>query len=54
MILAVWFAPSDLIQTKNDVFMNIVEVFKNANIEIPYNKIDVKLLDAGKSKYKRY
>ena len=48
MILAVWFAPSDLIQTKNDVFMNIVEVFKNANIEIPYNKIDVKLLDAGK------
>ncbi|MBR6200295.1 MAG: mechanosensitive ion channel family protein [Spirochaetales bacterium] len=44
MVLAVWFKPSDLIQTKNDVFMNILETFKAAGIEIPYTKVDVNIV----------
>lgn len=45
MILSVWFKTSDLVQTKNDVFMNIVETFNNAKIEIPYNKIDINVFN---------
>jgi small-conductance mechanosensitive channel len=43
MILAVWFKSSDLVQTKNDVFVNILETFRAANIEIPYTKVDVNI-----------
>lgn len=41
MVAAVWFNGSDLIQTKNDMYIAIKKVFDNAKIEIPYNKIVV-------------
>ena len=44
MVLAVWFKPADLVQTKNDVFVNILESFRAANIEIPYTKVDVNIV----------
>lgn len=43
LILAVWFNKDDLINVKNQVFIAIKQVFDNAGIEIPYNKIDVYL-----------
>lgn len=43
VILAVWFNPSDLVQTKNDVYVNIVKLFKENNLEIPYSKLDVNI-----------
>lgn len=46
MILAVSFKSSTLIDTKNEVFMNIVETLNSASIEIPYNKIDVNVIKA--------
>ncbi|MCQ2249119.1 MAG: mechanosensitive ion channel family protein [Treponema sp.] len=42
--LAVWFKGSDLIQTKNDVYINIVKECKKVGIEIPYTHYDVKIL----------
>lgn len=44
--LAVWIKSSDLAQTKNDVYINIVKAFKENDIEIPYNKLDVNLKQA--------
>ena len=43
--LAVWFKREDLVQTKNDIYMNIVKVCGENNIEIPYEHFDVTLLD---------
>ena len=39
----VWFNCSDLFKTKTDVYMSIIKVCREANIEIPYTKIDVNL-----------
>ena len=44
MTLAVWFKPSDLLQTKNDVFIAMKQVFDNAKINIPYSHIDISIL----------
>lgn len=44
MTAAVWFNSSDLLATKNAMFVAIKKVFDEAGIEIPYNKI---VIDAG-------
>lgn len=41
LVLAVWFNPSDFIAAKNEAYVAIKQVFDEANIEIPYNKLDV-------------
>lgn len=46
MTLAVWFAPDDLIQTKNDVFIAMKKAFDEAGIAIPFSRIDVSVLPA--------
>lgn len=46
MTLAVWFAPDDLIQTKNDVFIAMKKAFDEAGIAIPFSRIDVNVLPA--------
>ena len=50
MGLAVWFNSSDFLVTKNETFIAIKKVFDEAKIEIPYNKIDVKILEENVSK----
>lgn len=47
MTLAVWFAPADLVQTKNDVFIAMKKAFDDAGIEIPFSRIDVSVLPSG-------
>ena len=44
MTLAVWFLPANLIQTKNEVFIAMKKVFDEANINIPFSRIDVSIL----------
>ena len=44
MTVAVWFEPANFLKTKNDMFVAIKKVLDEANIEIPYNKLDVKVL----------
>lgn len=49
---ATWFQPPNLVQTKNDVFIAIKKVFDDANIYIPFNKLDVSIIggnDGGNS-----
>lgn len=49
---AAWFQPPNLVQTKNDVFIAIKKVFDDANISIPFNKLDVSIIggnDGGNS-----
>lgn len=41
LTLAVWFASSDFLATKNEVFITIKKVFDQEKIKIPYNKLDV-------------
>ena len=43
--LAVWFNRTDLLQTKNDVYVNIMRVCREQNVVIPYSRIDVKILN---------
>lgn len=43
MTISVWFQSSDLLQTKNDIYINIVKLFNENKLEIPYNKLDVNL-----------
>lgn len=49
LVLAVWFRNEDFLQTKNDTFIAIKKVYDDAKIEIPYNKLDVKILNDGMS-----
>lgn len=44
MTVAVWFEPANFLKTKNDMFVAIKKVLDEANIEIPHNKLDVKVL----------
>lgn len=44
MTVAVWFKPADFLTTKNDIFIAIKQVLDEARIEIPFNKLDVKVL----------
>ena len=46
MTLAVWFKKDDFINAKNQTFIAIKRVFDEAGIEIPYNKLDVKVYDS--------
>ena len=41
---AAWFQPPNLVQTKNDVFIAIKKVFDDANISIPFNRLDVSIV----------
>ncbi len=42
--LNVWFKSSDLIQTKNDVYINYMKLCNENGIEVPYIHYDVKIL----------
>lgn len=46
MTLAVWFKSADFLTAKNQTFIAIKKVFDEAGIEIPYNKLDVKVYDS--------
>jgi len=46
MTLAVWFKKDDFLNAKNQTFIAIKRVFDEAGIEIPYNKLDVKVYDS--------
>lgn len=46
MTLAVWFKSSDFLTAKNQTFVAIKKVFDEAGIDIPYNKLDVKVYDS--------
>ncbi|MDE6718567.1 MAG: mechanosensitive ion channel family protein [Treponemataceae bacterium] len=43
LTLAIWFEGSNFLDAKNQAFVAIKRVFDEAKIEIPYNKIDVKI-----------
>jgi len=43
MTVAAWFKPADFLQTKNDLYIAMKKVFDEANIEIPFNQLDVKI-----------
>ena len=45
MTLAVWFKSADFLSAKNQTFVAIKRVFDEAGIDIPYNKLDVKIYD---------
>lgn len=51
--LAVWFNSPDLIQTKNDVYMNIMKCCEKYAVEIPYNHYDITILDKDRNVGKR-
>ena len=46
MTLAVWFKKEDFLNAKNQTFVAIKRVFDEAGIDIPYNKLDVKVYDS--------
>ena len=48
MTLALWFDTKDLVQTRNDVFINIIEEFNKNELEIPYDRIDINLISEKK------
>ena len=41
--LCVWFKGSDLIQTKNDVYINIINVCDELGLDIPYTHMEINL-----------
>lgn len=43
LTLAIWFDGSNFLAAKNQAFVAIKRVFEEAKIEIPYNKINVKI-----------
>jgi small-conductance mechanosensitive channel len=44
MTVAIWYKPEDFLPTKNGMFVAIKKVLDEASIEIPFNKLDVKIL----------
>ncbi len=46
LTLAVWFKSADFLAAKNESFIAIKRVYDEAGIEIPYNKLDVKVYDS--------
>jgi small-conductance mechanosensitive channel len=46
MTLAVWFKKENFLAAKNETFIAIKRVYDEAGIEIPYNKLDVKVYDS--------
>lgn len=53
LMLAVWIKSSDLIQTKNDIYMNIMTVCNEEKVTIPYMRYDVKILNGENSTSKK-
>ena len=47
MVLAVWFNRDDFIQTKNDAYIAIKKVYDDAGISIPFNQLDVRIMETG-------
>lgn len=47
--LAVWINNKDLLQTKNDVYMNIVKVCDEDEIELAYTRYNVAIVSGGKT-----
>lgn len=45
MTLAVWFESDLLLQTRNDVFIAIKKCFDESDVKIPFNRLDVSLVD---------
>lgn len=45
IVVAGWFNTKDALKTKNDLYIAIKKVLDDANIEIPYNRLDVKVLE---------
>ena len=45
LTLAVWFASANFLAAKNEAFIAVKKVFDEAGIEIPYNKLDVKIYE---------
>ncbi len=45
LTLAIWFDAANFLDAKNQAFVAIKRVFDEANIEIPYNKIDVRVCE---------
>ncbi|NLC93813.1 MAG: mechanosensitive ion channel family protein [Treponema sp.] len=43
--VAVWFEPKNFIKAKNEIFCAIKKVLDDAKVEIPFNKLDVKILE---------
>ena len=43
LVMAIWFEAANFLEAKNQAFIAIKRVFDEAKIEIPYNKIDVKI-----------
>ena len=43
--LAVWFKSSDLAQTKNDVYINVINLCKEAGVEIPYTYYNIRMVN---------
>ena len=46
LTLAIWFDAANFLDAKNQAFIAIKRVFDEAKIEIPYNKLDVKIYGA--------
>ena len=45
MCLIVWCKSPDFLKTKNDVCVNVLKAFRENNINIPFNRMDVTLLN---------
>ena len=46
IVLAVWFNSSDLVKMKNEVYIAIKKVFDEKGINIPFNRLDVSMVEA--------
>lgn len=47
--IGLWFNNADLIQTKNDVYMNIIKLCRENNISIPFTRYDISIAEENKS-----
>lgn len=50
MTVAVWFNPADYVKTKNDMFIALMKVMKDAGISMAYNCIEIAAHDDGGKK----
>lgn len=46
IVLAVWFNSSDLVKMKNEVYIAIKKVFDEKGINIPFNRLDVSMINS--------
>lgn len=46
IVLAVWFNSSDLVKMKNEVYIAIKKVFDEKGINIPFNRLDVSMVNS--------